>query len=69
MASLVKQGSWRRGGKVSQVSITLGQKDTSCPGWMLPTDKALIPQQSHIAYPKPPKGPGMFLFIFFLFQF
>ncbi|XP_045592344.1 metastasis-associated protein MTA3 isoform X9 [Procambarus clarkii] len=56
-AYLVKRGTGRRRGRVSQVSIRLGQKNSACPAWMLPTDKSLLPKQPHIAFPKPPKGP------------
>ncbi|XP_037790966.1 metastasis-associated protein MTA3 isoform X1 [Penaeus vannamei] len=56
-AYLVKRGTGRRRGRVSHVSIRLGQKDLACPAWMLPTDKLLLPKQPHIAFPKPPKGP------------
>ncbi|XP_042205586.1 metastasis-associated protein MTA3-like isoform X4 [Homarus americanus] len=56
-AYLVKRGTGRRRGRVSQVSVRLGQKNSSCPAWMLPTDKSLLPKQPHIAFPKPPKGP------------
>lgn len=60
-AYLVKRGTGRRRGRVSHVSIRLGQKDLACPAWMLPTDKLLLPKQPHIAFPKPPKGPGWFV--------
>ncbi|XP_071518147.1 metastasis-associated protein MTA3 isoform X13 [Panulirus ornatus] len=56
-AYLVKRGTGRRRGRVSQVSVRLGQKNSACPAWMLPTDKSLLPKQPHIAFPKPPKGP------------
>lgn len=59
-AYLVKRGTGRRRGRVSQVSVRLGQKNSACPAWMLPTDKSLLPKQPHIAFPKPPKGPGWF---------
>lgn len=60
-AYLVKRGTGRRRGQVSQVSVRLGQKSAACPAWMLPTDKLLLPKQPHIEFPKPPKGPGWFL--------
>lgn len=60
-AYLVKRGTGRRRGQVSQVSVRLGQKSAACPAWMLPTDKSLLPKQPHIEFPKPPKGPGWFL--------
>ncbi|XP_066967879.1 metastasis-associated protein MTA3 isoform X2 [Macrobrachium rosenbergii] len=56
-AYLVKHRTGRRRGRVSQVSMRLGQKISACPAWMLPTDKSLLPIQPHIAFPKPPKGP------------
>ncbi|XP_050706979.1 metastasis-associated protein MTA3-like isoform X3 [Eriocheir sinensis] len=56
-AYLVKRGTGRRRGQVSQVSVRLGQKSAACPAWMLPTDKLLLPKQPHIEFPKPPKGP------------
>ncbi|XP_063873808.1 metastasis-associated protein MTA3-like isoform X4 [Scylla paramamosain] len=56
-AYLVKRGTGRRRGQVSQVSVRLGQKSAACPAWMLPTDKSLLPKQPHIEFPKPPKGP------------
>ena len=59
-AYLVKCRTGRRRGRVSQVSMRLGQKISACPAWMLPTDKSLLPIQPHIAFPKPPKGPGWF---------
>ncbi|KAG0727415.1 Metastasis-associated protein MTA1 [Chionoecetes opilio] len=57
-AYLVKRGTGRRRGQVSQVSVRfLGQRSAACPAWMLPTDKSLLPNQPHIEFPKPPKGP------------
>ncbi|KAK3879218.1 hypothetical protein Pcinc_016211 [Petrolisthes cinctipes] len=56
-AYLVRRGPGRRRGRVSLVSVRLGQAATACPAWMLPTESALLPKQPHIAFPKPPKGP------------
>jgi len=47
------------GASVTEVSYKLGQSDRSNPEWLLLTEKGKIPQPEKIAFPKPPKGPGM----------
>lgn len=58
---LVVSGRRRKfaGASVTEVSYKLGQSDRSNPEWLLLTPKDKMPQPEKVAWPKPPKAPGM----------
>ena len=46
-------------GKVVDISYRLGTERIPTPEWLKATPKDQLPQPERLAFPPPPRGPGM----------